>query len=68
MTARVLDTRGMKCPWPALRLARLLREESGPVEVLADDPVAPRELAAVAAARGLAFAGGDEAGRFRVGF
>ena len=35
---------------------------------LADDPVAPRELAAVATARGLAFADGDGAGRFRVGF
>ncbi|WP_394653557.1 sulfurtransferase TusA family protein [uncultured Sphingomonas sp.] len=45
-----IDARGMRCPWPALRLAKALRTAEGPVEVLADDPVAPRELAAVAAA------------------
>ncbi|URW77115.1 sulfurtransferase TusA family protein [Sphingomonas donggukensis] len=45
----------MRCPWPALRLARTLREGASAVEVLADDPVAPGELAAVAAARGLSF-------------
>lgn len=50
-----LDTRGMRCPWPALRLARALREGAAAIEVLADDPVAPGELAAVAAARGLTF-------------
>lgn len=47
-----IDARGMRCPWPALRLARALRTADGPVEVLADDPIAPRELAAVAAAAG----------------
>lgn len=47
-----IDARGMRCPWPALRLARALRQGSGPIEIEADDPAAPRELAAVAAAAG----------------
>ena len=47
-----IDARGMRCPWPALRLARALRDGAREVEVLADDPVAPAELAAVALARG----------------
>lgn len=47
-----IDARGMRCPWPALRLAKALRTADGPVEILADDPVAPRELAAVASAAG----------------
>jgi len=41
----------MRCPWPALRLARAMRE-GGPVLILADDPIAPGEIAALAAARG----------------
>lgn len=54
MTATVVDARGMRCPWPALRAARALRESvGGAVEVLADDPAAARELAALAASRGL---------------
>ena len=55
MPAVVIDARGMRCPWPALRLARALREGAGTVDVIADDPVAPGELAAVATARGMAF-------------
>ena len=50
-----LDLRGMRCPWPALRLARALREGALAVEVLADDPAAERELAAVAHAAGADF-------------
>ncbi len=51
MGGEVIDARGLKCPWPALRLARALREGRGPtIEILADDPDAERELAAVAAA------------------
>ncbi len=61
----VIDARGMRCPWPALRLARVLREGAERVEVLADDPIAPGELAAVATARGMAFETLAE-GRFRV--
>ncbi|HCB76197.1 sulfurtransferase TusA family protein [Sphingomonas yantingensis] len=49
-----VDARGLKCPWPALRAARALRETKA-VEILADDPAAARELAALAAAQGLGF-------------
>ena len=51
--ARVVDTRGMRCPWPALRLARAARADGGGVQylVLADDPQAAREIVALAAAR-----------------
>ncbi|SEH13612.1 tRNA 2-thiouridine synthesizing protein A [Sphingopyxis sp. YR583] len=43
----VVDARGMRCPWPALRLARALREASD-VLLLADDAQAGREVAALA--------------------
>lgn len=57
-----IDARGQRCPWPAIRLARALRTEAGPVEILADDPAAPRELADVAARAGASFAAAEEAG------
>ncbi|WP_321163573.1 sulfurtransferase TusA family protein [Sphingomonas sp. Leaf208] len=44
-----INARGMRCPWPAVRLARALRDGPTRVEVIADDPQAPTELAAVAA-------------------
>lgn len=47
-----IDARGMKCPWPALRAARAMREtgsEIGGVIVRADDPIAETELRALAA-------------------
>jgi len=44
----VVDARGMRCPWPALRLARAMRAEHM-VLLLADDPQAVREIAALAA-------------------
>lgn len=47
-----VDARGMRCPWPALRLARAMRESGGPVLILADDPIAPGEIAALSAAQG----------------
>ncbi|MEH3108301.1 MAG: sulfurtransferase TusA family protein [Sphingomonas fennica] len=49
---RTIDARGMRCPWPAIRLARALREGGGPVLLLADDPAAGGEAQAVAAAAG----------------
>ncbi|HTG39515.1 sulfurtransferase TusA family protein [Sphingomonas sp.] len=49
-----VDARGLRCPWPALRAARALRE-GAPIEILADDPAAARELAALAGAQGLDF-------------
>jgi tRNA 2-thiouridine synthesizing protein A len=45
-----IDARGMRCPWPAVRLARVLRDGAGMVEILADDPQASTELAAAAEA------------------
>jgi len=53
----LVDARGMRCPWPALRLARAVRE-AGPavvIHVAADDPAAPGELARLAAANGWGF-------------
>jgi tRNA 2-thiouridine synthesizing protein A len=44
----------LRCPWPALRVARAIREagEGAIILAVADDPVAPREITAVAAERG----------------
>jgi len=50
--ARLLDLRGMRCPWPALRVARAMREGRDAILAVADDPAAPREIAALAAERG----------------
>jgi tRNA 2-thiouridine synthesizing protein A len=51
-----IDARGMRCPWPAIRLAKALREQgSGEVEILADDPAASRELRLVADHAGWSF-------------
>ena len=50
----IVDARGLRCPWPALRLARAVRE-AGPgsiVEMTADDSAAAVEIAALAAERG----------------
>lgn len=45
----------MRCPWPALRAARAMRSAES-VIVLADDPIAPGELAALAAQQNWVFA------------
>ncbi|WP_340314420.1 sulfurtransferase TusA family protein [Rhizorhabdus argentea] len=60
MAPRRLDARGMRCPWPVLRLAKVMREQGGPILILADDPIAPGEIAALAAARGWMVAAADE--------
>ena len=49
---RLLDLRGLRCPWPALRVARALREEDTPVLAVADDPAAETEIAVIVAERG----------------
>ncbi|PXA83930.1 sulfurtransferase TusA family protein [Nostoc sp. 3335mG] len=55
MSELLLDLRGLRCPWPALRVARAIRE-AGPdapiILAVADDPIAPREIGAVAEERG----------------
>ena len=53
MTDRLIDARGMRCPWPVLRLARAVREGCTPIVIVADDPIAPAEIAAFGAERGL---------------
>jgi tRNA 2-thiouridine synthesizing protein A len=45
----------MKCPWPALRAARAMREAAD-ITIRADDPVAEGELRALAGQQGWAFA------------
>lgn len=57
----VVDARGMRCPWPALRLARAMREARN-VLLLADDPQAGREAAALAAQHGWTLEPAGEAG------
>jgi tRNA 2-thiouridine synthesizing protein A len=47
----MLDVRGMRCPWPALRVARLMRE-SDRIDVLIDDDFAIGEVTALAASQG----------------
>jgi tRNA 2-thiouridine synthesizing protein A len=53
---RPIDARGLLCPWPALRLARAAREMGGQgaVRLLADDPMAPAEIARLCTERGWA--------------
>lgn len=51
MSARYVDARGLKCPWPALRLARAMKDADA-VEILADDPRAEAEFRALAEAHG----------------
>ncbi len=50
-----IDARGLRCPWPALRAGRVLREGASAIEVTADDPAAERELRALAATTGCGF-------------
>jgi tRNA 2-thiouridine synthesizing protein A len=49
-----VNARGMKCPWPALRAARALRDVQA-IVIEADDPIASRELEALALAQGWRF-------------
>lgn len=65
----VVDARGMRCPWPALKLSRAMREASE-VLLIADDPRAAREVAALAGEHGwfveeAASASGDTGWRVR---
>ncbi|WP_156679510.1 sulfurtransferase TusA family protein [Sphingomonas profundi] len=52
--AAIVDARGLRCPWPALRLARAMRglAAGAGVRLIADDPAAAAEVAAMAAERG----------------
>lgn len=46
-----IDARGLRCPWPALRLARSMRQSARTV-IIADDPIAPAEIASLATEQG----------------
>jgi len=48
---RLIDARGLKCPWPVLRAARAMRD-CGAITLLADDPVALIDVPALARAQG----------------
>jgi tRNA 2-thiouridine synthesizing protein A len=48
-----VDARGLRCPWPVLRLARAMRSADS-ATILADDPAAAAEIAALAEAQGWA--------------
>jgi len=50
-----VDARGLKCPWPALRLAKAMREQAQ-IKIAADDPLAPAEFRAICAERGWSIA------------
>jgi tRNA 2-thiouridine synthesizing protein A len=55
--SKLVDARGLLCPWPVLRLSRAVRELGGPgrIRIIADDPAAPRELRQLCEERGWAF-------------
>jgi tRNA 2-thiouridine synthesizing protein A len=47
----LVDARGMRCPWPALRAAKAMRQHDH-IRLIADDPQAGREVAALCAQQG----------------
>jgi tRNA 2-thiouridine synthesizing protein A len=66
--ARTLDVRGLRCPIPLLR-ARAALPSLGPGEtlvVLATDPEAPIDLAALAADHDLAFSATEAEGEWTI--
>jgi tRNA 2-thiouridine synthesizing protein A len=54
-----IDARGMRCPWPVIRLAKAFREGAERVTILADDPIAHDEITALAKAQGWAIIAED---------
>jgi tRNA 2-thiouridine synthesizing protein A len=54
MSETVVDTRGLQCPLPVLRARKAMRELAGGslVRILATDPGAVRDVAAMCAATG----------------
>jgi tRNA 2-thiouridine synthesizing protein A len=65
---RTLDVRGLRCPLPLIR-ARAALPALAPgdaLEVLATDPEAPIDLAALAADESLGFAAAESGGGWRI--
>ncbi|MGF7150605.1 tRNA 2-thiouridine synthesizing protein A [Sphingomonas zeicaulis] len=54
----LVDARGMRCPWPVLRVARAARQAGvgALIHVVADDPAAAGELARLVEANGWSIA------------
>lgn len=50
----IVNAMGMKCPWPALRAARVMRDVDA-ILIEADDPIAKKELEALAIQHGWLF-------------
>jgi tRNA 2-thiouridine synthesizing protein A len=59
---QLIDARGLRCPLPLIRARAALRAiaPADTLVVLADDPEAPIDLAALAVDTGRAFAAGDQ--------
>lgn len=50
---QTVEARGLRCPLPALKLARAVRERgAGDYRLLADDPAAMQDIPALCAERG----------------
>jgi tRNA 2-thiouridine synthesizing protein A len=66
--AHTLDLRGLRCPVPLLRARAALPglPAGETLVVLATDPEAPIDLAALAADHGLGFAASESAGEWRM--
>lgn len=47
----IVDTRGMRCPWPVLRAARAMRVADR-IILICDDPIARKDVPEMALARG----------------
>jgi tRNA 2-thiouridine synthesizing protein A len=64
----LVDARGMRCPWPVLRLSRAARQlqRPGAIRILADDPLAATELQQLCAERGWSFSPCDQESAFDV--
>ena len=62
-TPLLVDARGMRCPWPVLRVARAARQAGAGalIHVVADDPAAPGELARLVEANGWSMSAADTA-------
>lgn len=58
---RTIDARGLRCPLPALRLARTIRElGQGRYRLRSDDPAARHDIPLLCSERGWALVSADD--------